>query len=59
LPDISGLLGNMWPFLPLPAAAAAPAAGELWHAFLLAGPVLLRQRLLRIRYFLLRQQRLL
>jgi hypothetical protein len=59
LPDNAGLLGNMWPAMPLPAAAAAPAAGELRHAFLLAGPVVLRQRVLRFRYILLRQQGLL
>jgi hypothetical protein len=53
-----GLRANMWP-MPLPGASAAPASGELWHIFLCAGPVVLRQRVLRIRYILLRQQRLL
>jgi hypothetical protein len=59
LPDICGLLGNLWLAMHLPDASAAPAAGELWHAFLCAGSVVLRQRVLRIRYILLRQQRLL
>jgi hypothetical protein len=45
--------------MPLPDASAAPAAGELWHAFLFSRPVVLRQRLLLVRHILLRQQRLL
>ena len=40
-------------------ASATPAASELWHTFLCAGPVVLRQRVLRIGYILLCQQRLL
>jgi hypothetical protein len=59
LSNNAGLLGNMRPAMPLPAASAAPAASELWHIFLCAGPVVLRQRVLPIRYILLRQQGLL
>jgi hypothetical protein len=39
--------------MPLPVATAAAAARELWHVFLCAGPVVLRQRLLPSRHFLL------
>jgi hypothetical protein len=59
LPDHAGLLGDMWLAVHLPGASAAPAAGELRHTFLCARPVVLRQRVLRIGYILLRQQRLL
>jgi hypothetical protein len=59
LPDIPGLLGSMRLTMPLPDAAAAPAAGKLWHTSLFSWPVVLRQWVLHIRYFLLRQQRLL
>ena len=54
-----GLRAHMWLTMPLPEASATPAASELWHTFLCAGPVVLRQRVLRIGYILLCQQRLL
>jgi hypothetical protein len=53
-PPRSGSPDGQWPD-----ASAASVTCGLWHAFLCAALVVLRQRVLRIRYILLCQQRLL